>query len=68
MDDRAERQNSERRARVSADLLEEAKRVRGRLLRGMALAVVRWIAMVSTTKTPSEDTANADPAQVLPNR
>lgn len=44
MDDRAEHQSSERRFTFSRDVLQEAKRARGRLLRDMVSALLKSIA------------------------
>jgi hypothetical protein len=51
MDDRAKHQTSGQRPRFSGDLLQEAKRARGRLLRDMVLALFKSIAPCAAKPT-----------------
>jgi hypothetical protein len=51
MDDRAERQTSERRPKLSRDILQEARRARGKVLRNMARALFKSITASAAEST-----------------
>lgn len=77
MDDRSENQNSRAATKFSRldwptpDMLQAANRARGKALRDMILALVRWAKSTPANdpiSNPSRDTVNTDALRLAPRR